>query len=314
MMLGLPATTEEQAMTDSPDTAGPAADHTEHEAEPWTINIPGHAERSDSPEYVKARAAMIQMAGAGLIYGPPPFEDHHGGGLWLKDSQGWFLVRNLAGMEWSSQFCADPAKVDLLRQNAQRLYAAFPEAAEELGIQQLLATPITDADGIAQWTDSICNASVPLPTPAHVGVLPSGGGVHHYPSPITEIAFFKQADFQLWVTDAQGNPAAVAPVSPRGSGDGRVNVLYATPGSDLADQVSQSEAQSQPLILDPDHSLAQQAFAQQNAPAPAAGPAPGDPADEGPSAAAPAPPGPPAGVPAGPAPAAADPNAAAASS
>jgi hypothetical protein len=114
-------------------------------------------------------------------------------------------------------------------------------------------------------SDSICNASVPLPTPAHTGVLPTGGGVHHYPSPVTEIAFFKYADFQLWVTDQQGNPAAVAPVSPRGSGDGRVHVLFATPGSDLAGQVHQSEAQSKPLILDPSHPLAQQAFAQQSA-------------------------------------------------
>jgi Family of unknown function (DUF6424) len=33
----------------------------------------------------------------------PPYENHHGGGLWLKDAQGWFLVRNLVGLEWSSQ-------------------------------------------------------------------------------------------------------------------------------------------------------------------------------------------------------------------
>jgi hypothetical protein len=140
----------------------------------------------------------------GLIYGQPPYEDHHGGGLWLKDAQGWFLVRNLVGMEWSSQFCADPAKVDLIRQNARRLYAASPKRP-------------------------------------------------------------RSSDFQLWVTDQQGNPAAVAPVSPRGSGDGRVRVLFATPGSDLAGQVHQSEAQSKPLILDPSHPLAQQAFAQQSA-------------------------------------------------
>lgn len=254
-------------MTQPPVVPGPAQDHQEREDQPWTINVPGHAVRTDSPEYVRSRSIMNTMATgvSSLMYGQAPYEDHHGGGLWLKDSQGWFLVRNLAGMEWSSQFCADPAKVDLLRQNAQRLYAAFPEAAQELGIQQLLSTPITDAAGVAQWTDSICNASVPLPTPAHTGVLPAGGGVHHYPSPITEISFFKHADFQLWVTDQQGNAAAVAPVSPRHSGDGRVHVLYATPGSDLAGQVSTAEAQGQPLILDPSHPLAQQAFAQQQA-------------------------------------------------
>src|SRR5260370_33483622 len=124
-------------------------------------------------------------------------------------------------MEWSSQFCADPAKVDVIRQNAKRLYAAFPGSAQELGIQPLLDTPITDAAGVAQWTDSICNASVPLPTPAHTGVLPTGGGVHHYPSPITEIAFFKHDAFQLWSTADQANPLAVAPVSPPASGAGR---------------------------------------------------------------------------------------------
>src|SRR5712692_9397866 len=48
-------------------------------------------------------------------------------GLWLKDAAGWFLVRNLCGIEWSAQFCADPAKVDQLRQAAKRLYARFPE-------------------------------------------------------------------------------------------------------------------------------------------------------------------------------------------
>jgi hypothetical protein len=258
-------------MTNPPNIANPGADHSEHEDEPWAINIPGHATRSDSPEYVKSRSTLTRMAGqvSGLLYGPPPYQDHHGGGLWLKDAQGWFLVRNLVGMEWSSQFCADPAKVDQVRLNARRLYAAFPEAAQELGIQQLLDTPITDAAGIAQWTDSICNASIPLPAPSHTGVLPAGGGLHHYPSPITEIAFFKHDDFQLWVTDPEGHPAAVAPVSPRGSGDGRVHVLYATPGSALASQVSQAEAQSQPLILDPGHPLAQQAFRQQDAPQPA---------------------------------------------
>jgi len=252
-------------VTQQPGPVDPTQDHPEHEDMPWTIDIPGHAQRTDSPEYTKSRQTMNDMASgvSALIYGQGPYEDHHGGGLWLKDAQGWFLVRNLAGMEWSSQFCADPAKVDLLRQNAQRLYAAFPDAVRELGIADLLSTPITDAVGVAQWTDSICNASVPLPTPAHTGVLPTGGGVHHYPSPITEIAFFKRDDFQLWVTDQQGNPAAVAPVAPPGSGDGRVHVLWATSGSDLAGQVTQAESANTPLVLSADHPLAKQAFAQQ---------------------------------------------------
>lgn len=245
--------------------AVPAGEHAEHEDEPWTIEIPDHPKRSDSPEYVKSRATMNRIARTvdGFYYGDAPFQDHHGGGLWLKDADGWFLVRNLGGVEWSSQFCADPQKIDALRTNAKRLYAGFPGVAEELGIRDLLDTPITDAAGVARWTDSICNASVPLPAVLHTGVLPHGGGVHHYPAPIVEISTFKRDDFALWVTDAQGNPAAVAPVAPAGSGDGRLHVLYATPGSALhAEHVAAAMA-GQPHILEAGHPLAMQAFAQQ---------------------------------------------------
>jgi hypothetical protein len=223
-------------------TVAPPVDHTEHEDMPWERNIPPHEKRSDSPDYVRARKKMVDQAKsvAGFFYGDAPYEDHHGGGLWLKDADGWFMVRNLAGIEWSAQFCADPAKVDQLRINARRLYAGFPGVAEELGIRELLDTPITDAAGVARWTDSICNASVALPKQVHTGVLPKFGGIHHYPAPVAEIAMFKFADFELWVKDATGSPAAVVPVDKRGSGDGRVRVLYATPGTPLAEKLSQS--------------------------------------------------------------------------
>ncbi len=75
-------------------------------------------------------------------------------------------MRNLVGIEWSAQLCADPKKVDALRVNAKRLYARFPEsfvAFKKRGIdlKRLFDTPIKNADGIAEWTDSICDASVP---------------------------------------------------------------------------------------------------------------------------------------------------------
>lgn len=214
---------------------GAAADHTghhtEHENHPWTIQIPDHPKRTETARYVASRKKMNQLAKAlpEFLYGKPPYHDHHGGGLWVKDDKGWFLIRNLVGIEWSAQFCADPAKVDLLRQNARRLYAAFPEAVKELGIRLLLDTPITDAAGVARWTDSICNASVPLPQPFHTGVLPSAstGGVHHYPAPIAEIDLIRRDDFVLWVETADGGVAALVPVAPRGSGDGRTRILFA---------------------------------------------------------------------------------------
>lgn len=239
--------------------------HTEHEDHGWTISIPDHPRRSDSPEYLKSRKVMNEIARevTGFYYGPPPWQDHHGGALWVKDDQGWFMVKNLAGLEWSSQFAADPAKVDALRQNAQRLYAAFPGSAKELGIEDLLATPITDAAGVARWTDSICNASVPLGAELHTGVIPHGGGVHHYPTPITDISTFKRDDFNLWVIAEDGYEAAVLPVAPRGSGDARVHVAWAHPSSRLhAEHLRHQEAGTL-HILDAGHPLAQKAFAQQ---------------------------------------------------
>ena len=257
--------------------------HPETETHPWSINVPNHATRADSPEYVAARNKMNEIAGqaAGMIYGQGPYQDHHGGALWLQDSQGWFLVRNQAGVEWSAQFCADPAKIDLLRQNAQRLYnLVSPQIKQQLDPGGLLDTPIRDAAGVAKWTDSIFNAGVPLHPAFHTGVLPAGAaqsppaaqaapepaGVHHYPTPIADIQLFKYDDFQLWVTDAQGNPAAVAPVDQRGSGNASVHVLYATPGSQLAQQKHEAESAGAPLILGPDHPLSQQAYQNQQAP------------------------------------------------
>jgi len=300
--------------------------HTEGETQPWKVNVPDHPLRKDSPEYVAARKQMIEIAAQapGLIYGEAPYQDHHGSALWMKDAQGWFLVRNLAGIEWSAQFCADPAKVDLLRQNAKRLYDLLaPEIKQQLDPNGLLDTPIQDAAGVARWTDSIFNAGVPLQPSFHPGSLPGGtgtapdgtgtapdgtgtapdgtgtvpdgtgtapdgtgpatgtstaaaasasspgqepAGVHHYPTPIVDIQLFKYDDFQLWVTDAQGNPAAVAPVAPRGSGNASIHVLYATPGSRLSRQKQAAENVNAPLIFGPDHPLAQQAFVNQQAP------------------------------------------------
>jgi len=190
----------------------------------------------------------------------------------LTTSTGTFVAEGLA-----SHNCADPAKVDLLRQNAKRLYDLLPpQVKQELDPDGLLDQQIKDAAGVARWTDSIFNAGVPLHPGFHTGVLrapgapaPAGptdqqpGGVHHYPTPIADIQLFKYDDFQLWVTDADGKPAAVAPVAPRGSGNASVHVLYATPGTQLAQQKKAAESANNPLILGPDHPLAAQAYRDQ---------------------------------------------------
>lgn len=274
--------------------AAPAAHHTEHEDHPWTIIIPDHPKRDESKTYVVSRKLMTAIVDQTdgvmrdfFLGDATQFQDHHGGGLWVKDAEGWLLLKNLAGMEWSQQFCADPAKVDHLRRIAQRVYAAFPQsvpAMEQLlggtdhcPLATILAEPIKDADGVARWVDSIFNASVPLYAARHTGALKPNahlpatgspeleGGVHHYPTPITDIQLFKRDDFQLWVRDPQGKLAAVTPVGRRGSGNGEVNVAYATPGTELHTRWVAAHEDCDHLTLAASDPMAQQAFAAQNA-------------------------------------------------
>jgi Family of unknown function (DUF6424) len=254
-------------MTDGP-TSGV---HTEDEDDDWTIDIGDHPERSDSNEYLASRAAMIKIVQATQpwFFGGPPYQDHHGGGIWVKDDAGWLLLLGLAGIEWSAQFCADPAKVDQLRQHAQRLCAGFPETISgyaDIGYTaaaDLLSTPITDAPGIANWTDGLFNACVPLPASLHTGVLMSGSGYHHYPKPIIDIMTFKEDDFTLFVPDSNGAEVAVAPVAPRGSGNAHVAVLWADPNAPIAKLVDHAASSGKQLVLAPDHPLAMAAFKNQ---------------------------------------------------
>jgi Family of unknown function (DUF6424) len=272
-----------------PDLGSP---HHEHEDYPWTRNIPPHPPRKETTDYRRSRTTMNELAKStdDFFYGPQPYEDHHGGGLWLKDEDGWFLIRNLAGIEWSAQFCADPKKVDELRLIARRLYARFPEAVEELNIAELLDTLIETPEDVARWTDSICNASVALSQEEHRGTLPAAAGLHHYPGPVAEIEFFKYDDFDLWHEDEETREiVAVTPIAPRGSGDRRVRPVFATPAiveelrphaahiEYLAEEPNLSSdeigdpgalrrtrlEQPRDLILSADHPFSREAFASQ---------------------------------------------------
>jgi hypothetical protein len=268
--------------------------HTEKEDCPWLIAVVDHPQRTDSPAFTRSRALMTSLVATtkDWVLSADAYQDHHGGSVWVKDQQGWLCVQLPLGIEWSAQFCADPAKVDLLRRYAQRVVAAFPDTLpgyESFGYQDgenLLNTPITDPAGVAAWTDSVFNASYPLPAGAHTGMLPQAAGYHHYPKPIVDIDHFRFSDFQLFVSDSAGRPAVVVPVSPRGSGDGRVRLLAAhadseyfhrlagphAPGPAPAGTGTQAAAappagpagaDGQPDVLAADDPLAQQAFAAQ---------------------------------------------------
>src|SRR4051812_30157781 len=132
-------------MTDADGT------HVQSEDFPWTIAVVDHPPRTDSSGYRASRTLMTKLAAAvsDWPYGAGPFEDHHGGGLWVRDADGWLCVASLLGIEWSAIFCADPAKVDRIRRHAARIVAGFPATLPgyaELGYARagrLLSTPIT---------------------------------------------------------------------------------------------------------------------------------------------------------------------------
>jgi hypothetical protein len=238
-------------------------------------NIEGHSARTDSKEFRAARAA-VQKIVATLQpnhYGDGPIQAHHGGSIWLHDGTTWLMVANWAGIEWSVQFCVDPAKADALRQTAKTITDAFPETVpqlKKLGYPDadILTTPITDQAGIARYVDSIWNSCVPIPQPGHTGSVaskaPLAAGVHNYPETMCAIPRVMRSDFIPFHVDAGTSTAAVVvPVAPRGSGDGRVRVVFAEKGNPLAAKKAAARKAGKALILSPDHPLAKEAFANQ---------------------------------------------------
>lgn len=251
-----------------------------------TENIEGHAARTDSPEFVNARATVHKIVSTlnPNPYGPPPIQAHHGGSVWVFDGTRWRLVLNWAGIEWSAQFCCDPARVEELRQNAEAITAAFPQTLPQLKAlgykgENLLHTPIADADGVAKYVDSIWNSCVPIPQPGHTGAVnaktPTASGVHNYPEPMCAIPRVMHADFVPFVVDAKtGATAVVAPVAPRGANDPRVRVLFAERGHPLAAQRNAAHNAGSALVLNADNPITQAAFANQTgSPASTTGPA-----------------------------------------
>jgi hypothetical protein len=257
--------------------------HTIKVGETATATVEGHAARVDSPEFVASRTALhkiLNQTGA-FFYGAGQIQAHHGGSIWVYDGKTWRMYQNLAGIEWSGQFCADPAKVDLLRQNAKALVDHFPQTIpklKELGYldaERVLNTPITDAEGIAHFVDSLYNACVPLPQQVHTGAITStsdrSAGKHTYPTPNDDTVFFCRSDFHPFVYDkATKTTVNVVPVAPRGSGDGRLRVIgvhsddVAHPGAKkLAKKHANAHKSGTATILQPDDPIAKQAFRDQ---------------------------------------------------
>jgi hypothetical protein len=250
------------------------AAHQESESHPWSIYIVKHPQRSESPWFAAAKRTAHKILADpgpdGPPYGPGPWEMHHRGSLWVRSAGSWRMYVARAGIEWSMQFCADPAKVDRLRQDALALVNAFPEtlpALTKLGYpeaDEILRDEIKDADGVERYTDSLFNSCVPLSRADHQGILPRAAGEHHYPWPVKSGDFIRYDDFKLWVTLPDGTHGAVTPLGRRGSGDGRVRLVYARHGTPEGNAIARAQRLHKAVVLPPDHPVARKAFAKQN--------------------------------------------------
>lgn len=251
-----------------------AAGETIHE------NVEGHVARTDSPEFRAARdtlhgilAEIRRDTGKPFYYGDGQIQAHHGGSIWVHDGTTWRMFQNLAGIEWCAQFCADPAKVDVLRCNAKALVDAFPHTIPKLvalgyaEARAVLDAPITDAAGIARFVDSLFNACVPLPQPVHTGSIKENAleaaGKHTYPTPNCDTLFFCRDDFRPFVYDeATQATYHVAPVAASGPNAKTIRVLAVhTRGVDhpVASNLESAEQKGKALVLDEDHPVTRMA-------------------------------------------------------
>jgi hypothetical protein len=277
----MPTTTKPRTKPRTKSRAKPRATllHEVVVGQPLRTMVEGHTARKDSRQFIAARAAMHKIL---KTFTPNPWgsgkdvQAHHGGSIWLytgEQNNPWRVVINWAGIEWSTQFCCDPAKIDLLRQNAVAITQGFPRTIPELkklGYKDtdILMTPVTDPAGIAKYVDSIWNSCVPIPQPQHTGAVKPGkllaAGVHTYPEPACAIERVMRSDFVPYVIDsATKTTAIVVPVAPRHSGDGRVRVIFAEKGHPLRGLHTRARDQGEALVLAPESPIARRAFVHQ---------------------------------------------------
>lgn len=195
-----------------------------------TVFTDSHPPRTDSPEYVKSRKWLMGVAQGGCyICGGPVdlshpqapanatgMQDHHGGGLYVKDILVGF---NLFPLEWSMGFGADPVRVQ-----------DFVNQLKEAGLSDY-ALPINTTDDVMAWVDSVSNANVKLCAPHHIGHQSShtpdvngheAVGIHFAPWPILAAqATCNWAIFDMWA----GTTGTIA-VAPSQTTPGGVTVMH----------------------------------------------------------------------------------------
>ncbi|HET6459884.1 MAG TPA: DUF6424 family protein [Syntrophales bacterium] len=251
--------------------------HTIRAGETITANVEGHAARADSQEFKNSRTTLhkILKETGTFYYGSEPVQAHHGASLWVHDGKTWRMYQNLAGIEWSGQFCADAKKVDILRQNAKALVDRFPDTIPNLkrlgynDAEKILGTPITNAEGISLFVDSLFNACVPLPQPVHTGAISANNtraaGKHTYPTPNDDTVFFCRDDFNPFVYDPKTKTTYhVAPMANQGPDAKRVrviNVSAPTADNPVLKKRQSAHKTGKALVLDENDPISKKAFA-----------------------------------------------------
>lgn len=91
----------------------------------------------------------------------------------VHDEGSWRVFKNALTIYPGAEYCADPAKVDALRENAKSLLEHYPETVgqlEKLGVRvkALLSRPITNFEDVEAWAKSIFNTGPVSKLPLHV--------------------------------------------------------------------------------------------------------------------------------------------------
>lgn len=130
------------------------------------------------------------------------------------DGAEWRVFRNSLTIYPGVENCADPAKVDGLRENVVNLLERYPETVPQLAkvgarVRPLLARQIKTYEDVVAWADSIFNL----------------GPSSKQPQEVHETMNLAYDDFIVEVRGGR-NPVYVIPTGPRGSGaNATVNLL-----------------------------------------------------------------------------------------
>jgi hypothetical protein len=124
----------------------------------------------------------------------------------VYDGSEWLVFRNCLTIFLGAENCADPAKVDVLREYTNNLLDAYPDTIPQLEkngvrVRALLNRRIETFEDVEAWANSIFNS----------------GPISRYPAHVDHTVELAYDDIIIEVKSGR-EPVYVIPVAPRGSG------------------------------------------------------------------------------------------------